>query len=73
MKQVYKSLQKVLSGYKEEKRGPTVLVVQSTFDFQTLQAKQFHKHSQIVFTSANSGACGHLARAICLMVVHFGG
>lgn len=38
VKQVYRSLQKLLSGYKEEKRGPSVVVVQSAFDFQTLVA-----------------------------------
>jgi len=38
LKQVYKALHKLLSGYKDEKRGPTVVVVQSAFDFQTLQA-----------------------------------
>ena len=38
LKQVYKSLNKLLTGYKDEKRGPTVVVIQSAFDFQTLQA-----------------------------------
>jgi DNA polymerase epsilon subunit 1 len=38
IKQVYKALNKLLSGYKEEKRGPTVVVVQSDFDFPTLLA-----------------------------------
>ena len=38
LKQVYKSLHKLLSGYKDEKRGPTVVIVQSAFDFPTLQA-----------------------------------
>jgi len=38
VKQVYRSIHKLLSGYKEEKRGPTAVVVQSAFDFQTLMA-----------------------------------
>ena len=38
VKLVYRSIHKLLAGYKEEKRGPTAVVIQSAFNFQTLMA-----------------------------------
>lgn len=36
--QVYKSLQKFLQAYKDEKKGPTLVAVQSTLDVGELQS-----------------------------------
>lgn len=38
LQQVYKSLHKHLTTYKDEKRGPTIVAIQSSFDFATLTA-----------------------------------
>ena len=38
IRQVYRQLQRVLTGYKDERKGPTVIAVQSQLDFQSLCA-----------------------------------
>ena len=45
LRQVHRQIQRLLTAYREEKRGPTLLVVQSCSDFQVCWTRFSHKHS----------------------------
>lgn len=39
LKQVYRLIQRALQSYRDEKKGPTLLAVQSEYELSTLQTK----------------------------------
>ena len=50
LRQVHRQIQRLLTAYREEKRGPTLLVVQSCADFQVCWTRFSNQNSAIVLT-----------------------
>lgn len=82
---VYKLLQKTLQIYKDEKKGPTLLAVQSTMDMKDLQRNiplfldfpQVQIHVQVSCSLTNSSKivndslCLKLKKILILSIVRF--